>query len=358
MSPRFLAVALILVAALPVRAGTAGMITYDTLPYGTLDAPLILRTFLPDPGLDDTVLAHHGRGARTSEYSPEIGKDIPGEVVPLQGVPAAIAVNHGPVLSYVFDTTEGRLLYAWQGGFLDMYPYWGEKDMGTRLFDYVPRLVGTLFYKAAGKHPLEIDGRSVSETGAPRFVGYDLVDRQPTFIVRHGRHTVRTRIRPVAGQHALRLEISAEPAAALAYRTEYSGLGVKTESKGDGTLVLTLSGPSLGAFEGYSRQVTIKEASIAAGELFYRNYACAVCHSTDGSMGHGPTWAGLFGRERILADGSKIAADDAYLLESIKDPNAKIVQGFAPNFMPPYTKLGELEYQSLLLFIKSIRPGR
>ena len=41
-------------------------------------------------------------------------------VQPIDGIPAAIAVNHAKELSYVWDTTECRLLYAWKDGFLDM----------------------------------------------------------------------------------------------------------------------------------------------------------------------------------------------------------------------------------------------
>lgn len=59
-----------------------------------------------------------------------------------------------------------------------------------------------------------------------------------------------------------------------------------------------------------------------------------------------------------MVDGTKVLADDAYLIEAIKNPNAKILQGFAPNFMPPYPQLGELEYQSMVLYIKSLRAGR
>ncbi len=357
MSLRFL-IAVFMAWAASLGAAQAPMITYDTLPHGALERPLILRTYLPDPGLGDVVMSNHGRGGKTSEYSPEKGQDIPGEVVPLGGVPAALAVNHGPDLSYVFDATEGRLMYAWRGGFLDMYPYWGAKDMGTRLYDYIPRMVGTLFYKTSGRHPLEINGRSVSEASRPRFLGYDLKDHHPIFIVRHGEHTVRTRIQPVPGENALRLEITSEPAARLAYRSEDHGPELKPEASGIGALVLTLRGSSLGSFEGYSRKITITEASALAGEQFYRNYACAICHSTDGSRGHGPSWAGLAGSERVMVDGTKVIADDTYLIEAIKNPNAKILQGFAANFMPPYPQLGELEYHSLVLYIKSLSTGR
>ena len=46
--------------------------------------------------------------------------DRPGIVDPTIGIPAALGVNFGDQLSYCWDTTECRLLYAWNGGFLDM----------------------------------------------------------------------------------------------------------------------------------------------------------------------------------------------------------------------------------------------
>lgn len=335
--------------------GVAGrIIGYDNRPLGSPAEPLLLRTFLPDPDLDDTVFAHHDRARSTPEYSPEKGQDVAGEVAPLKGVPAAIAVNFGSALSYVFDATEGRLLYAWQGGFLDMFPYWGDKGLGTRLYDYTPRLIGTLFYKAAGRHPLELDGRSVAELGRPDFVGYDLVQREPVFIVRHGRHTVRIHVRPAEGPLRLRATFRVDPPARLSYRSEDPRLRIAQRVSADGALEVEIEGAALGTFDGYVKKLDFTAASAAAGERIARNYSCTVCHSTDGSMSHGPTWRGLFGAEVALADGSAVRADAAYLLESIKDPNAKIVKGFAPNFMPPYPRLQAIEYESLLLYIESL----
>lgn len=72
------------------------------------------------------------------------------------------------------------------------------------------------------------------------------------------------------------------------------------------------------------------------GEIWYGSggYACNACHSLDGTIIVGPTWDGLFGSERPLADGTTVTADEAYIHESIVDPNAEIVAGFAPNIMP------------------------
>lgn len=64
------------------------------------------------------------------------------------------------------------------------------------------------------------------------------------------------------------------------------------------------------------------------------DYGCVSCHSSDGSTGVGPTWAGLSGREVTLADGTTVTADEAYLRQSILSPNSQIVSGFPENVMP------------------------
>lgn len=332
------------------------LLGYDTLPLGSLEEPLVLRSFFPDPELDPVVFAHHHRSAAATKYAPTTGQDISGEVPPIPGIPDAFGVNFGPELSYVFDTTEGRLLFAWKGGFVDLFPYWGDEALGTRkAYDYLPRLVGTLFYKAAGLHPVEIAGRSLSQLGRPQFLGYDLVGRNPTFIVRFGDFTLRTKVGVLPNQLGLTIEIASEPAAPLSYRIENAGLGLTQKTPRDGLLRVTLTGTAIAHFSGYSRQLKITEATTATGEMLYRSYGCVGCHSTDGAAGHGPTLAGLFQRQRILADGAVIQADEEYLLESIKSPNAKIADGFGPNLMPAFP-LKDVEADSLVRFIKSLPP--
>ena len=72
----------------------------------------------------------------------------------------------------------------------------------------------------------------------------------------------------------------------------------------------------------------------ADGQEIVQQNGCRACHSIDGSAGIGPTWQGLFGKEESLNDGSTVQVDDVYLEESIVDPNAKIVEGFAESIMP------------------------
>lgn len=69
------------------------------------------------------------------------------------------------------------------------------------------------------------------------------------------------------------------------------------------------------------------------GQQFYTELTCNGCHSINGNPGAGPTWQGVYLREEVLDDGTTIIVDDAYIRESILDPNAKVVEGFNPNVM-------------------------
>lgn len=89
---------------------------------------------------------------------------------------------------------------------------------------------------------------------------------------------------------------------------------------------------------------------VAQGRALAQSRGCLACHSLDGKPGVGPTWKGLYGKTETLAGGAQVKVDDDYLRRSIADPNAQIVQGFAP-VMPPAT-LNDDEMKALLAFIR------
>jgi cytochrome c oxidase subunit 2 len=89
------------------------------------------------------------------------------------------------------------------------------------------------------------------------------------------------------------------------------------------------------------------------GEIIATQNGCFACHSVDGSIIVGPTWLGLYGSEVELDDGSLVVADDNFLIESILDPNAKIVSGYPANAMPQYDLSAE-ELADIIEFVKSI----
>ncbi|HVN60805.1 MAG TPA: c-type cytochrome [Gaiellaceae bacterium] len=77
---------------------------------------------------------------------------------------------------------------------------------------------------------------------------------------------------------------------------------------------------------------TVTTAAPSGARLF-SSEACSGCHSLDGSAGVGPTLKGLAGSRVVLADGTAVTADDAYLTRSITDPDAQIVKGFRAGVM-------------------------
>jgi len=90
------------------------------------------------------------------------------------------------------------------------------------------------------------------------------------------------------------------------------------------------------------------------GQRLTVQYGCIGCHSLDGAQLVGPTWQGLFGSERQFTDGTSAIADAAYLAESILDPNAKVVAGFQPGLMPPYTLTDE-EIANIIAYLETLR---
>lgn len=94
---------------------------------------------------------------------------------------------------------------------------------------------------------------------------------------------------------------------------------------------------------------------VRVGERVAAEQGCLRCHTLDGTPHIGPSWAGLYGSIIPLQRGGEVVADDAYLTESMMDPNAKIHRGFPP-VMPSFQgKLTAPETAALVELIKSIR---
>jgi cytochrome c oxidase subunit II len=92
---------------------------------------------------------------------------------------------------------------------------------------------------------------------------------------------------------------------------------------------------------------------------FVKAKGCVACHSIDGSKLVGSTFKNLYGSTKtVLVDGkpTQITVDDAYLIESIYKPNAKVVEGYSAGLMPGYEgQLSEAEMEKIILYIKSLK---
>jgi len=95
---------------------------------------------------------------------------------------------------------------------------------------------------------------------------------------------------------------------------------------------------------------------VARGQKWYQTYVCYTCHTTDGTIKVGPSFKGLYGSTVRFTDGTSTVADDAYLFESIRNPTAKIVEGFPPA-MPPNIaeKMSDDQVRDVIEFIKSLK---
>ena len=95
---------------------------------------------------------------------------------------------------------------------------------------------------------------------------------------------------------------------------------------------------------------TSEVLSIAAqsGKELSQSKGCMGCHGFSDSA-IGPSWQNLFGKTQTLADGTEVLVDVAYLRESILNPGARLVKGYAP--IMPTLSLSELEVESIIAFI-------
>ena len=93
----------------------------------------------------------------------------------------------------------------------------------------------------------------------------------------------------------------------------------------------------------------------AQGAQLVADNGCTACHATDEKRVVGPGWGGLYNSKVSLADGSTVTADDAYLRESILQPNAKIVAGYPASVMPAYaTLLKDDQVNSIVAYLHTL----
>jgi cytochrome c oxidase subunit 2 len=98
-----------------------------------------------------------------------------------------------------------------------------------------------------------------------------------------------------------------------------------------------------------------EESPVEAGERLFTEFDCVNCHAT-GVRARGPQLGRLFGKPVRLADGRTVIFDEAYIRESIVNPNAKVVAGFQP-VMPTYRgQVSEEQILQIMAYIRSLSP--
>src|SRR5688572_14369236 len=108
-------------------------------------------------------------------------------------------------------------------------------------------------------------------------------------------------------------------------------------------------------FDNWLSGNTNQQSPAVAGQQLYQTLGCVSCHGASGEGGRGPALGGVFGKPVFLNNGQTIKADEAYIRESIVNPQAKLVNGFGP-IMPTFQgQISEEQLVQILAFIKSLQ---
>jgi cytochrome c oxidase subunit 2 len=98
-----------------------------------------------------------------------------------------------------------------------------------------------------------------------------------------------------------------------------------------------------------------QQSPAVAGLQLFQSLGCVSCHGANGEGGRGPALPGLFGRQVFLTNGQTLIADEAYVRESIENPQAKLVSGFGP-IMPTFQgQVNPEQLIQIMSFIKSLQ---
>jgi cytochrome c oxidase subunit 2 len=79
------------------------------------------------------------------------------------------------------------------------------------------------------------------------------------------------------------------------------------------------------------------------------------CHTVDGTPRVGPTFLHDYGTQVALANGTTVAMDDAYIRESILDPQAKARPGYPPAMPTFQGVVSDKEIRAVTAYIRSLR---
>ena len=132
---------------------------------------------------------------------------------------------------------------------------------------------------------------------------------------------------------------------------EYCG----TEHSGMIGWVTVMSEPD---YENWLANGGAEGTMVQQGERLFGQYGCSSCHPLEG-QGRGPNLRGVYGTRISLADGRSALVDDAFIRESILNPNAHVVAGYKPDIMPSYQgQISEEQLLQLIVYIKSLAPAK
>jgi len=100
------------------------------------------------------------------------------------------------------------------------------------------------------------------------------------------------------------------------------------------------------------------ETGLQAGRRLVVEKGCTGCHTTDGSPLIGPSWKGTYLSRGTVTTGGverEVTKDEAYIRNSILEPQSDVVEGFPPIMPPQRDQLTDKELESIVEYIKSLK---
>lgn len=103
----------------------------------------------------------------------------------------------------------------------------------------------------------------------------------------------------------------------------------------------------------------VVDLNLMPGELTIKKVGCNACHTTTGTKLVGPSFKGLFGSTRkVTVDGKiiEVKADEEYIINSIRNPNSQVVEGFPKGVMIQYKEqISDEEIKQIIDYIKTLK---
>lgn len=90
----------------------------------------------------------------------------------------------------------------------------------------------------------------------------------------------------------------------------------------------------------------------AEGRQIANASGCASCHGKNGQGVTAPSWQNLYNQPVELADGTTVIADDAYLYDSITDPQGQIVKDFTIKM--PQNSLSDEQIELVIAYVREL----
>lgn len=132
---------------------------------------------------------------------------------------------------------------------------------------------------------------------------------------------------------------------------EYCGVGHSTM----GSKVIVMPEKEFEEWYGASEE---KSWPPLDGAKLIKKHGCLECHSTDGSKRLGPTFKGIFGKERIVVTQGKerkVLVDYGYLQKSILEPDYDVVKEYQPIMPSMVGVLSKEELDLMITYLKDLK---